>query len=104
MAITTATQTKPLQIYLKRLCLVSANLLMNQHKFWCPQHWATVRKPRNIYIHYGRVPLPEIYFSISEAFRPAGETEASDIEVTPALGRVEVRGVGRFSSEMAVVL
>ena len=70
----------------------------------------TARKTRNICIHQSRDPLPEIYSSISEVFRPAyaGETETSDVEVTPALGGAEVDWIAIlpvwFSGETAVVL
>lgn len=68
---------------------------------------------RTAYIRRSRVPSPEIYSSISEAFRTAhaDETKIQSIEVLSALGGVEVGwiavlvwGVGWFSSESAVVL
>ena len=55
-------------------------------------HWVSVRNTRNIYICHSRVPLPNIYSLISGAFCPvyASETEAADVEMAPAFGRVEV--------------
>ena len=52
----------------------------------------TVHKTRNTHIRHSRVPLPEIYSSISEAFRPAyaDETETPDVEAVPGLGGAEV--------------
>ena len=45
-----------------------------------------------IYIRHSRVPLPEIYPSISEVFYPpyTGETGTPDVEVAPELDGVEV--------------
>ena len=53
--------------------------------------WATVHKTRSAYRH-SRVPLPEMYSSISGAFHPvySGETEISGIEVKPALDGAKV--------------
>ena len=52
----------------------------------------TTRKTRNIHILCSRIPLPEIYSSIPEAFRIvyAGETEVPDIEAVSALAGAEV--------------
>ena len=52
----------------------------------------TVHKTRYMYIHHSRVPLPEIYSSLSEAFRIAyaAETEVPSVEAVLALGGVEV--------------
>lgn len=52
----------------------------------------TVPKTREMYIRHNRVPLPDIYSLISEAFRitHTGETETSSIGAALALGRVEV--------------
>ena len=65
--------------------------------------WVTVYKTRDICIRHSRVPLPEIYSSLPEAFRVAyaDETEVPGVEVVPALGGVEV---GWFSRESTVVL
>ena len=55
--------------------------------------WVTVHKTRDIYIRHSRVPLPEIYSSLSEAFHKAytNETaEAPGVEAVPAPGGVEV--------------
>ena len=45
-----------------------------------------------MYIRHSRVPLPEIYSSLSEAFHKAyaDENEVPGVEAVSALGRVEV--------------
>jgi len=54
--------------------------------------WVTVHKTREIYIRHSRVPLPETYSSLSEAFHNAyaDETEAPGVEAVSALGGVKV--------------
>ena len=51
-------------------------------------HWVT----GDIYIRHSRVPLPEIYSSLSEVFHKAyaDETEVPGVEAVSALGGVEV--------------
>ena len=51
-----------------------------------------IRKTKNKHIRRSRVPSPEIYSSISEAFciAYADETEVPGVEVVSALGGVEV--------------
>ena len=55
-------------------------------------YWVTVHKTRDIYIRHSRVPLPEIYSSLSEVFHKAyaDETEVPGVEAVAALGGVEV--------------
>jgi len=52
----------------------------------------TIHKTRDIYIRHSRVPLPEIYSSLSEAFHKAyaDETEVPGVEAVSALRGVEV--------------
>jgi len=57
------------------------------------QHWVTVHKTRERYIRHSRVPLPEIYSSLSGAFHKAyvDETEVPGVELAvSALGGIEV--------------
>jgi len=55
----------------------------------------TIRNTRNMHIRSSRVPLAEVYFSMSEALRTAwaDEIESSSIEMTPAPCGLEVCGV-----------
>ena len=52
----------------------------------------TIHKTREIYIRHSRVPLPEVYSSLSEAFHKAyaDETEIPGVEAVSGLGGVEV--------------
>ena len=55
----------------------------------------TVRKTKDVYIRRRRVPLAEVYCTISEDFRIvyAGEIGQSSVEVILACGGVGVGGV-----------
>ena len=55
----------------------------------------TIHKTRDIYIRHSRVPPPETYSSLFEAFHTAyaDETEVPGIEAVSALGGVEVRRI-----------
>ena len=55
-------------------------------------HWVIIHKARDICTHHSRIPLPEIYSSLSEAFYKAytDETEAPGVGAVSALGRAEV--------------
>jgi len=55
-------------------------------------HWATVRKTRDIYIRHRRVPLADVYCSVSGIFPIVwtNETGESGIEVTSACGGVQL--------------
>ena len=55
----------------------------------------TIHKTREIYIRHSRVPLPEVYSSLSEAFHKAyaDETEVPGVEAVSALSGAEVRWI-----------
>jgi hypothetical protein len=59
------------------------------------RYWVAVHKTRDVYIRRRRVPLAEFYCSIREDFHIAyvNGTRASNIEVAPACGGVEVGGI-----------
>ena len=52
----------------------------------------TIHKTWDIYIRHGRVPLPEIYSSLSEVFYKAyaDETKVPGVEAVSVLGGVKV--------------
>ena len=58
-------------------------------------HWVTVPRTRDLNIRRRRVPLAEIYCSISENFHIVytDKTGELSVGVTPACGGVEVGGV-----------
>ena len=67
-----------------------------------PSHWVTVPRTRDIYIRCRRVPLAEVYCSVSENFPLVwtNENRELSVEVIPACGAAEV---GEFSTLPAAV-
>jgi len=67
-------------------------------------HWVTVPRTRDIYIRRRRVPLAEVYCSVSENFPLVwtNKNRELSVEVIPACGTAEVGEFATLSASVAL--
>jgi hypothetical protein len=84
-------------LYLLLVSLSVSSFSFSTFRHFAPvSEWVTIRNARYYHIRRRRVPLSEVYSSISAVFRTActNETERLCVRVVPERSRVGVGGIG----------